>query len=86
MRVHSSRLIPAFDQSHQEALLGRVSTTDDDTELRVVKDVLEWELNLVTDDDGNAVADYGVEEAVGGWRVTCNVEAELRSPRPCVPC
>ena len=46
MRVHSSRLIPAFDQSHQEALLGRVSTTDDDTELRVVKDVLQWELNL----------------------------------------
>jgi hypothetical protein len=71
-----------FDQIDQKVLLDCILATHYDAELGVVKDILEWELDLIADDDRNTVADYGIKEAVGGWSVACNVETELGSPHP----
>ncbi len=66
----------------QEAPLDGVGGADEHAEVGVVEDVLEGELDVVADDHGDAVADDGVEEAVGGGGVAGDVEAELGGGHP----
>ena len=76
---HGSPLVPghASENAQQGALPHSIRRTDEHAELRVVEDVLERELDLVADYDGDAVADDGVEEAVRGGRVAGDVQSEL---------
>lgn len=52
------------DEVDEEILLDSVGGFDKDAELGVVEDVLEGEFDGIADDDGDAMAGYGVKEAV----------------------
>lgn len=64
-------------QLDQEALLQSVGGVDEDAELGVVEDVLVRQLDFIADDDGDAVAGDGVEQAIGRRGVPCDVQTEL---------
>lgn len=67
--------LPEF--SNQAVWLESFIDWEEEGEFRVVKLWLKWELYVVADDYGDAVANDGIKEAAWGWGVACRVQTEL---------
>ena len=54
----------APNEVYQIPLFQGISGTDKYAELRVVKNILVWQLDFVADDHRNTVTDYGIKQTV----------------------